>query len=79
MTSLEITKTKKGEDVKIKVDNVNNELIYTYYKGYRNFKVVPFSSAEIVNYLPEYKSVYDTYKSVVQKYDENMSVVPVYE
>jgi poly-gamma-glutamate synthesis protein (capsule biosynthesis protein) len=74
MTSLEITKTTKGKESNVKIDNVNNELIYTYYKNYRNFKVVPFSNQEISNYLPNYKSVYETYKSVVQKYDSNMPV-----
>jgi poly-gamma-glutamate synthesis protein (capsule biosynthesis protein) len=74
MTSLEITKTTKGKESNVKIDNVNNELIYTYYKNYRNFKVIPFSNQEISNYLPNYKSVYETYKSVVQKYDSNMPV-----
>ena len=79
MTSLKITKTEKEGKSEIKIDDVSNELIYTYYKGYRNFKVVPFSNAEISNYLPGYKNVYDTYKNVVQKYDQNMAVVPASE
>jgi len=29
--------------------------------------------------LPKYESVYETYKKVVQSYDKNMYVVPVYE
>lgn len=77
MTSLEITKTPKGKKTNIKIDNINNELIYTYYKSYRNFKILPFSNSEIKNYLPNYKNVYETYKSIVQKYDSNMPVVPI--
>ena len=77
MTSLEIEKTVKGKKSKIEIKNVNNELIYTYYKSWRNFKVVPFSNEAIGNYLPGYKQVYETYKNVVQKYDSNMSVVPL--
>lgn len=79
MTSFDITKTEHGDDVSVKVDNVNNELIYTYYKSYRSFKVVPFSNENIVNYLPDYKNVYDTYVGVVKKYDQNMPVVLAYE
>lgn len=79
MTSLKITKTVKGEEKSIKIDNISNELIYTYYSGWRNFKVVPFSNAEIGKYLPSYKTTYETYKKVVQKYDESMYVVPAYE
>ena len=57
---------------------VNNLLTYTYYRGYRNFVIVPFNNAEIANKLPGYKNVYETYKSVVQKYDSNMRVEAVY-
>ena len=80
MTSLNITKTVKGDDVKIKIDNVNNELIFTSYNKntWRNFKVIPFSNEKIANYLPNYKNVYETYKAVVQKLDPSMSVVPAY-
>ena len=77
MTSLVINKTVKGDDVNITIDNVDNELIYTYYKNWRSFKVVPFSSNEIGKYLPNYKSVYERYKSIVKKYDSNMSVKPL--
>lgn len=76
MTSLDITKTVKEDSTEIKIDNVNNELVYTYYSNYRNFKIVPFSSQEIKNYLPSYQSVYETYKAIVQKYDSNIPVTP---
>jgi len=79
MTSFKITKTVKGDEKTIKIDNVSNELVYTYYSGWRNFKVVPYSNQEIAKYLPSYKTTYETYKKVVQKYDENMYVVPAYE
>lgn len=80
MSSLTITKTVKGDDVKIKIGNIKNELIFTYYNKntWRNFKVIPFSNEHIGEYLSNYKSVYETYKQVVQKLDKDMYVVPAY-
>ena len=77
MTSLEIHKTVKGDQSSIMISNVDNDLVFTYYKNWRNFKVVPFSGTEIGNYLPDYKTVYERYKAVVQKYDSTMSVTPL--
>ena len=76
MTSLRITKTVKGEDIDIKISNVENELIYNYYNQstWRGFLVIPFSNPEIANYLPNYKKVYETYKDVVQSLDSSMYV-----
>lgn len=78
MTSLEIHKTVKGDKATITIENVDNDLVYTYYKNWRNFKVIPFSIEEISNYLPNYQSVYEIYKEVVQRYDSNMSVKPAF-
>lgn len=76
MTSLKITKTVNGEDIDIKINNVENELIYNYYNQstWRGFLVIPFSNPEIANYLPNYKNIYNTYKEVVQKLDSSMYV-----
>ena len=81
MSSLNITKTTKGEETSIKIDNIENELIYTYYNQatWSDFKVIPFSNSNIAKYLPDYKNVYERYKKVVQLYDEDMYVVPVYQ
>lgn len=81
MSSLTITKTVKGDEVDITIGNVENELIFTSYNAstWRNFKVVPFSNENIGKYLSNYKSVYETYKAVVQKLDESMVVVPAFE
>ena len=79
MTSLEINKTVIGDNISITIDNIDNELIYTYYKNWRNFKVVPFSSTVIKDYLPNYNSVYNRYKEIVQRYDSNISVKPLSE
>jgi poly-gamma-glutamate synthesis protein (capsule biosynthesis protein) len=81
MTSLNITKTVKDGKTDIKIDNVQNGLIFTYYNKntWRDFKVIPFSNENIGKYLPNYKNVYETYKKIVQNLDENMVVVPAYE
>lgn len=77
MTSLEFHKKVVGDNVEITIQNVDNDLVYTYYKNWRNFKVVPFSGNDIGNYLPDYRAVYERYKAVVQKYDSNISVKPL--
>lgn len=80
MTSLRIEKTVYGDEVTIKVDTVENELIYNYYNQstWRGFVVIPFSNSEIVKYLPNYKKVYETYKKIVQNMDSTMYVKEMY-
>lgn len=81
MSSLEITKTVKNGQSTIEIGNIDNELIYTYYNQstWRGYKVIPFSNSEIAKYLPSYKSVYDTYKEVVTRYDDTIHVTEAYE
>lgn len=80
MTNLKIEKTIKGSEKEIKITNVENELIYNYYNqsSWRGFLVIPFSNPEISNYLPNYMSVYENYKEVVQRLDSSMVVKDAY-
>ena len=74
MTSATITKTTKGKETTIKIDNLNNELLYNYYKTggrWYDFKVIPFSKMS-TNYNSDYKRLYDKYGKVVKMYDENI-------
>lgn len=76
MTSLKIEKDIKNNQTSVKITNVENELLYNYYNQstWRNFKVIPFSNPKIKEYLPNYKEVYNTYKAVVQKMDNKITV-----
>ena len=76
MTSLKIEKDIKNNQTSIKITNVENELLYNYYNQstWRNFKIIPFSNPKIKEYLPNYKEVYNTYKAVVQKMDNEITV-----
>ena len=78
MTDFKIEKDVIDGKSNIKITNVENELIYNYYNQstWSNFKIIPFSNPEISEYLPSYKTAYETYKNVVQKYDETMVVKP---
>ena len=75
MSSLTITKTVSEEDTTITIDNIENDLIYTYYKNWSNFKVIPFSNSQIKNYLPGYQTVYDTYAKIIESSDERIKTV----
>lgn len=76
MTSLKIEKDIKNNQTSVKITNVENELLYNYYNQstWRNFKVISFSNPKIKEYLPNYKEVYNTYKAVVQKMDNEITV-----
>ncbi len=77
MSSLDITKTEYKGKTEIKIDNINNNLIYTYYTSWSRFQVIPFSNAEIKNYLPGYSNVYNTYAKVIASDDERIKTVPL--
>ena len=76
MTNLKIEKDIKNNQTSVKITNVENELLYNYYNQstWSNFKVIPFSNPKIKEYLPNYKEVYNTYKAVVQKMDNEITV-----
>lgn len=75
MTSVDIIK----ENNEIKLENLNNELLYNYYeKGstWHNFKVIPFSKIN-ENYNQDYRRLYDKYSNVVKMYDQNIKINPL--
>lgn len=79
MTSVDIIKEEKNGQINIKLENLNNELLYNYYhKGNRwtNFKVVPFSQMN-ETYNKDYKRLYEKYSAVVKMYDPNIKVNPL--
>ena len=79
MTSVDIIKEEKNGEVTIKLDNLNNELLYNYYhKGSRwtNFKVIPFSQMN-TSYNSDYQRLYNKYSEVVKMYDKNIEVNPL--
>lgn len=77
MSSLDITKTKVGDKVDIKIDNIKNDLIYTYYSNWSNFKVIPFSNPDIKKYAYNYQNLYNTYSEVIKSSDERITTVPL--
>ena len=79
MSSLTITKTVEGDKKEIIIDNIENELIYTYYTNWSRFKVIPFSNPAIKEYLPSYQNTYNTYANVIASDDERIKTVPLAE
>lgn len=77
MSSVNINKEIIDNNTTITIDNLSNELLYTYYtSNYKDIKVIPFSSMN-TNYLSSYKQVYDKYKAIVQSLDSNIYVKPI--
>ena len=75
LTSIKITKTVTEEGSSISLSDLNNELLFTYHNDFRNFKVVPFSSSDISNYIWDYERLYNKYSDVVKSMDDSVPVV----
>ena len=73
MSSVKITKVIEDDKVDIKINNDYNELLYTYYDDYTDFRVIPFSKLND-DLLKNYQSIHDKYAGYVTKYDETVVV-----
>lgn len=66
--------TVDGVTTKLSIDDVKADLVYTYYSGFKNFKVIPFNKLND-SLLPGYQSIYETYKGYLNpKNDERIKV-----
>lgn len=75
---------KKSDDngkVKITLEDMNNELLYCYFdqNTWRGHNIIPFSSSEIKDVMPDYKEVYKTYKDIFLKLDSTLPFEPCAE
>ncbi len=75
LSSLEITKTIKDGNEDIKIDNIKNNLIYTYHNNYHDYLVIPFSNSEIKNHLNNYEEVYNRYAKIIATDDKQITTV----
>ena len=77
MSSLIIKKTITNGETKIEINNIQNDLVYTYHNNYTNFKVIPFSNSQIKDYLVNYQDIYKQYSDIIKSDDERISLVPL--
>lgn len=73
MGSVEFIKTTKGSEIiEKKLNNTNNELVYTYTSGGK-YKAIPFSQMNST-YNSKYKTLYEKYTNVIKMYDNTLPV-----
>ncbi len=81
MTSVDIIKEEKNGQTTIKLYNLNNELLFNYYKKgsrWTDFKVIPFSQMNS-SYNYDYQRLYNKYSAVVRMYNEDIPINPLPE
>lgn len=64
---------KKEEDGKITFNDIKMDILYTYFKNGRNFKVYPYTKLNN-SLLNNYQSYYNKYKSVLTRYTDKVEV-----
>ena len=79
MSMVDVVKTTKNGKSSIKLENLNNELLYNYYEKsggrWHSFKVIPFSKMN-TSYNRDYQRLYDKYGAVVKKYNSSIPINP---
>ena len=75
MSMVKITKhIDKDNNISVKLSNLDNDLIYTYSKNNKDYKVIPFSNPDIKTYLDDYERLYDKYSKIVKNMNSDIHV-----
>ena len=77
LSSLTINKVVDEDKTTITIDNIENELIYTYHNNYKDYLVIPFSSELIKDHLKDYEKIYNNYAKIITSSDERIKTVPL--
>lgn len=75
--TLNITKTVDGDNTSVEISNVGADLLYTYDRNNKNYQVIPFSMMHDNTYLNNYESVYEEFKGISTKLNENIIIAPL--
>lgn len=74
LVSIDITKTvNEDKTSSISLSNLNTELVYTYYRNWSNYKVIPYRQLT-ENELPNYKTHYEKYSNIIRMYDKTIPI-----
>ncbi len=81
LATVTVRKTVENGKTKITFEDLNNELLYCYYNQitWSDYLIVPFSSPEIKNFLPDYEDVYNHYKEIFLQKDSSLPMTPCYK
>ncbi len=75
--TLKVTKIVNETGTNITINDNGTELLYVYNKpNHTKHIVIPFSKLE-TQYLKDYKTVYETYKKVLLRYDNSFIINPI--
>ena len=78
LATMTVRKTDDNGTKKVKIENVKNHLMYSYYNQatWMDYCVVSFEDPLIEKFLPEYKDVYKTYSEQFLKRDNKITMEP---
>ncbi len=81
MGQVTIKKVSDNGETKIVFEDLNHEMIYCYYNQatWADYLIVPFSSPEIMKFLPEYEDVYEHYKDIFLQDDKTLPMALPYK
>jgi len=75
LVSVDINKTVEEDQASnITLSNLNTELIYTYYRNWSNYKVIPYRMLTD-NELYNYRSYYEKFSNIIRQYDNTIPIV----
>ncbi len=83
LATMDITKTVKGNDTSIKIDNLGGELIFTHYKtlskepNNRYHKVIPFSKMTDGTYVKDYQRLHTKYSQILENMGTKLNIAPL--
>lgn len=76
--SLDVTITEKDGIKTKQISNINSELVYTYHRGFTNYKIIPFS--KLTNEIfSGYTNYYDKYQKILTSMNDTVSVTKLGE
>ena len=77
LVSVDINKTvEEDQTSNITLSNLNTELIYTYYRNWSNYKVIPYRMLTD-NELYNYRSYYEKFSNIIREHDNTIPIVPL--
>ncbi len=74
VASLDIHKVVENDETTITIDNVKGDLVYTYHRGYRNFRIIPFSKLTNAELGQDVATIKAKYEAIINKNDPSILV-----